>query len=149
MKNKEKYFDEILEITIKDGYWAVDKNTNEPMFCGGINCPDCLFSGRCNSDSLREWLQAEYQEPIRLTDDEIVILKNIDKEFQWIARDENELLYCSTQKPFRNKEMKCWAYGKGYCTSLTAFKHLFKFVQWSDKEPYNIDELLKQNGVER
>ena len=35
----------------------------------------------------------ERKEPPRLTNDEIAILRNIDKKYKWIARDKNGILY--------------------------------------------------------
>lgn len=147
MKNKEKYYEDILKITIENGYWAVDKNTNKPRICRGSICDDCLFKSNCNSESINQWLEAEYQEPIHLTDDEKVILKNVDKNYRWIARDRSEELFAYADKPCKNDEKNYWNCCKH--VSLCVFSHLFQFIKWSDEEPYNIDELLKQNGAER
>lgn len=150
MKNKEKYYDEILEIVIKSDILAINKTTNKPMRCKCVaNCENCLFRSNCNATSRQKWLEEEYKEPIHLTDDEIVILKSVNKNYQWIARDESTSLYTFTDKPCKDKIVKTWVYDKGYCTCLNAFSHLFQFIKWSDEEPYSIDELLKQNGVER
>jgi hypothetical protein len=35
----------------------------------------------------------ERRETLRLTSDEIAILRNIDKKYKWIARDKNGILY--------------------------------------------------------
>lgn len=148
MKNKEKYLDELTEILIANGSLAVNKYTNKPASCINIslNCDNCLFNGNCNDNgqAVREWLEAEYKEPIKLTDDEIVILKNINKMFDWIDRDEDNVLVVCARKLFK---------GELYCNIaidheyLAPFSHLFQFIK--KYESYNIDELLKQNGVER
>jgi hypothetical protein len=80
-----------------------------------------------------------------LTEDEIVILRNLDKRFEWIARDENGDLYVYEEKPEIEKDdIGCcfWLHSKGYYYSLYAFEHMFKFVTFHDGA-YNIEELLK------
>lgn len=149
MKNQEKYNEKILKVLTENVLISVNKNTNEPMFCNGINCSECLFSGRCNSDSLREWLQAEYKKPIKLANDTIVILKNIDKRCKWIARDKDEQLFLYTEKPYKSEASECWV-SSGVIYSFKFFNSpLFNFIRFEDEEPYNIDILLKLNGVER
>lgn len=150
MKNKEKYYEEILEIIVEGGDLAVDKNTNKPRTCRGFNCDYCLFKSDCyGSESRKKWLEAEYQEAIHLTDDEIVILKNIDKQWKWIARDKNGKLFLYANKPCKSEAGEGWFYRTGDFDSLIFFDHLFQFVNWEDEEPYSIGELLRQNGVER
>lgn len=82
----------------------------------------------------------ERKEPIKLTDDEKVILRNIDKEYKWITRDKNSNLYIFINKPFKIESI--W-YADGYLTDLHIFKHLFQSIKWEDKEPYFIEDLLK------
>lgn len=147
MKNKEKYFNELMEIIINGSLLAVDKFTNEPKDCyNKLLCVDCLFREGCNDEGRKEWLEEEYQEPITLTEDEKAILRNLDKGWKWIARDKNGELYVYTDKPYKDEWI--WKTG-GEGSNLGIFKHLFKLIKWKDEEPYNIDELLKQNGVER
>lgn len=152
MKNKEKYFDKLIQIII-DGYTlAVDELTDEPRRCdNNISCFSCLFGdGSCISGR-KEWLEQEYQEPITpitLTDDEKAILRNIDKKFRLIVRDKNGMLYlCSPSRDLIKRETFWESYGFRF--NFSCYEHLFKFIKWEDEEPYNIDELLKQNGVER
>ena len=76
----------------------------------------------------------ERKEPPRLTNDEIAILRNIDKEYKWIARDKNGILYIY-----------------GDLVEFSLFSHMFNFIKWTDDEPYNIGDLLdsieeKQEG---
>lgn len=148
MKNKEKYYDEILQIVIEEGTLAVDKNTNKPINCRVFICDDCLFNNWCVNKSRKEWLEPECQEPIKLTDDEIVILKNIDKNYHWIAKNGIGNLFVYKTKPLKNGTT--WQIiDNNIFSELYVFKNLFQFIKWSDKEPYEIDELLKQNGAER
>lgn len=75
--------------------------------------------------------------PSLLTEDERVILRNLDKKWKWIARDENGDVYVYNDEPRRGRGLWCGDYG-----SLITFNHIFKNIKWGDK-PYNIEELLK------
>ena len=83
---------------------------------------------------------------VTLTDDEIVILKNIDKSWAYIAREKSGELCLATDN--MRKFYYCWD-TDGFMDSLHWFNHLFQFIKWEDEEPYDIDDLLKRNGVER
>ena len=98
---------------------------------------DC-FPRECEDCKL-DWLKAEYKEEIKLSDVERVILENTDKEYKWIARDDGGNMHVFKFKPTKLKNY--WHTSSSY--SLCAFNHLFQFIQWSDTEPYNIEELLK------
>lgn len=88
--------------------------------------------------------EMEIQKPSLLTEDERVILRNLDKDFKWIARDFNDELdiyeKCPEKKEYFHSAF-CWRNG-GCCESLDMFPNLFKFIK-SMEEPYNIEELLK------
>lgn len=100
--------------------------------CKVIYCPDCRMN----------WLKAEHKEQIKLSDAERVILENIDKEYEWIARDRNGYLNVYIGKPTKNKETQVWIWHTDY-RGIDVFPNLFQFIKWSDSEPYNIEELLK------
>lgn len=101
-----------------------------------------LTNGYCLS-SINNLLNEDYEIIINpkptLTDDEKVILRNLDDEYNYIMRDEK--LWVSKSKP--DKGSSCWA---SVCKSiyLDAFPNLFKFITWEDEEPYNIKELLDE-----
>ena len=84
----------------------------------------------------------ERKEKPHLTDDEKVILRNIDKAFKYIVRDEDGMLFLFTGKPIKmdyywkceDEDDKCYVY---------LFDHLFQFIKWEDKDPYFIEDLLK------
>lgn len=69
MKNKEKYIDALAELIANEDTLAVEKDSNKPVSCGGFYCVDCLFDDNCNYSARLNWLEAEYQEHIELTDD--------------------------------------------------------------------------------
>lgn len=97
------------------------------------NCISCYI----------DWLKAEHKKAIILTETERTILENIDKDYKWIARDSDGRLDVYTVKPFKDEQYKNWDIEDGDCEKLDVFKHLFQFVEWEDKEAYNIEELLK------
>ena len=83
------------------------------------------------------WERKEKPQP-KLTEDEKVILRNIPKEYKWIARDKNGLIFLYAKKP-----SKC-EYSWGGCKyMLLPLEHLFQFSKWEDDEPYSSEELLK------
>ena len=80
----------------------------------------------------------ERKEKPQLNEDEKFILWNLSEEYKWIVRDASGLIYVFTNKPF--KDLNRWM---GYDPLMVPFKHLFKFIQWEDEEPYLIEDLLK------
>ena len=72
------------------------------------------------------------------TEDEKAILRNLPKEYKWIARDLSGMVYIFIERP--EKGQAIW-YGCGQ--PMIPFYHLFQFIQWEDEEPYLIEELLK------
>ena len=82
------------------------------------------------------WERKEKPQP-QLTEDEKAILKNVPKEYKWIARDLSGLVYIFIERP--EKGQAIW-YGCGQ--PMIPFYRLFQFIQWEDEEPYSIAELL-------
>ena len=74
----------------------------------------------------------------KLTKDEKVILRNLPKEYKWIARDLSGMVYIFIERP--EKGQAIW-YGCGQ--PMIPFYHLFQFIEWEDEEPYLIEDLLK------
>lgn len=80
----------------------------------------------------------ERKEKPKLTEDEKAILRNLPKQYKWIARDKNGLIFMYAKKP-----RKC-EYSWGGCKyMLLPLEHLFQLIQWEDEEPYSIEDLLK------
>ena len=77
-----------------------------------------------------------------LSNNERIILENINKQYQWIARDESGDLYVYEDKP-QKKDGYCWRMYDGFC-GFSAFNHLFQMVQWKDDKPTLIADLLKE-----
>lgn len=74
----------------------------------------------------------------RFTEDEKVILRNLDKEYKYIIRDNSGILYVFREKPFRD----CYgnvAYKYGgeaiKVMNFSGYDHLFKNICFRDTEP--------------
>lgn len=82
----------------------------------------------------------------QFTSDELCILRNIDSEYNWVARSscENTLLIFA-KKPVKN-DLKSWS-TVGKNTIFNAYNHLFQSIQWEDEEPVYIDDYVER-GVE-
>lgn len=117
-----------------------------------INVDFCQEMYLINLDNGEHWWVAEMLEPIvmhdrpkeksLLTEDERAILRNLDKEWKWIARDEDGNLHIFSKKP--EKEVDEWdVFGIMNYAIFYMFNDIFQFIKWEDDEPYNIEELLK------
>lgn len=75
-----------------------------------------------------------YTEPRwTFTDDEKVILRNLPKEYKWIARDKDKLLYVFFTKPIKKDASVWYCEGKrDWC--LLEFNHLFQSIKWTDDQ---------------
>lgn len=104
-----------------DACWVMHKN---------------LFSDKF----LNQKIKIEVKKP-KLTKDEKTILKNLDKKWKYIARDDDGSLFVHIAKP--EKHYRYWNSGFGLYTQLDVFTDLFKFITYDDSEPYSIKELLK------
>ena len=83
------------------------------------------------------WERKDEPKP-KLTEDEKVILRNLPKEYKWIARDGFGFICV-----FENKPDKA-IFGCFYsAATILPFPKLFKFIKYEDKEPYSIENLLK------
>ena len=83
------------------------------------------------------------------TDNELFILKNIDKKYKWIARDKSGLICTFVSKPIKTE--KLWSDGWSNSNngasfaSLEAIKNsLFTEIKWEDEEPIYIDEYVER-----
>ena len=79
----------------------------------------------------------------KFTEDEKVILRNLPKEYNWIARDGNKDLYIYTGKPEKDKEKYYFNVDIIYgLRSINEFKHLFQTIQWDDFEPCEFKKFI-------
>ena len=82
-------------------------------------------------------------------DDELCILRNIDKKYKWIARDKvdrdeydnygNLNIYLGKT----NKSTVSWLPSDEYC-EFHAYNHLFQSIKWEDEEPVYIDDYVER-----
>ena len=76
------------------------------------------------------------------TDDELCILRNIDKKYKWIARDKSGSLCIFDKKPKKSEEM----WDNVICSDfieLNCFNNLFNSINWEDEEPIRIDDYVE------
>ena len=100
-------------------------------------CDACDIMKVYKDYTCTELLWERKDEP-KLTEDEKVILRNLPKEYKWIARDLSGIVYRFIERP--EKGQAIW---HGCGQPIIPFYHLFNFIKWEDEEPYSIEELLK------
>lgn len=78
----------------------------------------------------------------QFTDDELCILRNIDKKYKWIARDKDGLICTFVSKPTKTEILwnDNWS-----DVSLEVIKNsLFTEIHWEDEEPIYIDDYVER-----
>lgn len=86
------------------------------------------------------------QKKKEFTDNELFILKNVDKKYKWIAKDKNGLICTFVSKPIKTERFWSdgWSNGESYA-SLEAIKNsLFTEIKWEDEEPIYIDDYVER-----
>ena len=82
------------------------------------------------------------------TDDELCILRNIDKEYKWIAKDRDGDLWIYTNKPKKEYDRywrDCSSSKSLSFEPLDIFKNsLFTEIKWEDEEPIYIDSYINR-----
>lgn len=136
MKNKEKYFDELLSSLVGPGGQCSFrlKNVLKEKGCYNYTCKSC-------DKKTKEWFEQEYK--VLITEDEKAILKCLEERWKWIARDENGILLVYQSKP--KKYGSKWSADDGYFYIMRFRNCLFQFIKWEDKEPYLIEDLLNES----
>lgn len=85
---------------------------------------------------------------IKLTSDEVVILKNVDKKYKYIARDkfDDRMLVAFEKEPIKNDANDMYVSGDdgGELRYLDAFHHLFKNITF-ESGAHLIADLIKDN----
>ena len=79
----------------------------------------------------------------QFTNDELCILRNIDKKYKWIARDENGNLCIFNEKPNKSEEMWDNVIHSSFI-ELGCFNNLFNSINWEDDEPIYIDDYVER-----
>ena len=80
-----------------------------------------------------------------ITRDEKVLLKNIAKNFKYIARNRDSTLFVYGDEPAKEvREVNMWIRRPdSYIANLAVYIHLFPMVKWEDEEPWLIEDLLE------
>lgn len=142
MTNYEKYKNDIAKIladcslAVKDG---------QPVLCASIPCEECKYyeNHNCTLDTndVVEFLDSEYVEHPKLAKNERMLCETL--EGGYIGRDKDGSLYLFSKKP--NKDHTIWKDGAVLMRMDKAFNNTIKFdfIQWKDKEPWSIEDLLK------
>lgn len=133
MKNFEKYINLILEnkYGLPNACYVYKELMNNEN-CQGLRCGKTCFI------RILKWLNQDYVEPIKLSHDEYVILKNVPKKYKWIWRDLNEELYISENAPIIDENNNYLGLG---CFADLPYNYDFLFVNCED-EPYEIAKLI-------
>lgn len=79
----------------------------------------------------------------QFTNDELCILRNIDKKYKWIARDESGSLCIFDEKPKKSEEMWDNVTHSDFI-ELNCYDHLFKSINWEDEEPVRIGDYVER-----
>lgn len=108
----------------------------------------------CYDANFKEWIDSTFgfnkliaSEIIKLpkkkqfTNDELCILRNIDKKYKWIARDESGSLCIFDEKPKKSEEMWDNVTHSDFI-ELGCFNNLFNSINWEDEEPIYIDDYV-------
>ena len=142
MTNAEKYKDAIMAQMRKTGDLAVNKS-GEVVSCGNIDCDDCKFNTKTEfcSDEKKEWLNAEAKKAFSEKDKEV--LRALD-EVQWVARDENGVVYGYGNEPYKRSGI--WVRRNGLCANISILTTAeFAPVKWEDDEPTSRTEILGED----
>ena len=133
MKNFEKYIDKIVRTL----YLYSEEHIN--IYAWKLQEEHIEFDLDIhNTESIKQWLLEEYKEPIQLTHDEYVILKNLPSEYKFLWRDLNEELYISENEPIIDENNNYLGLG---CFADLPYNYDFLFVNCED-EPYEIAKLI-------
>lgn len=126
-----------------------EKSIKYRIYNGELNCTyiDCENDW---SKSHLEFNDINGAEIIKLpkkkqfTDDELCILRNIDEEYKWIARDEDGELYLFKEKPC--KSLGVWETKSARTTEFLCYNYLFQSITSEDKEPVFIDDYVERGA---
>lgn len=129
--------EEIVKYINLDGESYISNSNVEDDLTSNV-VKECDIMKVYSDYTLKELLWE--RKKIKLTEDEKVILRNIDKKYKYIARDESQKLYLYKTKPIKSETI--WRVCDEDYYDFKLFEHLFQFINWEDEEPCLIKELL-------
>ena len=126
MTNKEKYGNEIIELAVNTGMFAL-KN-GKPAICKEIKCEECDFyeSDLCKGSTynFREWLNSEYIEPpvdwSKVAVDTPILVRD-SEEKMWrkrhFAKFENGIVYAWSEgltswSAYNSSDIDYWKFAR-------------------------------------
>lgn len=115
MKNKIHYLDELMDILASTDTDAQICDFIQAHILHSDNC-ECVKSCKICRAAFRKWLEADYME---FTEDELVILKNINSNYNYISRDLDGNLEVTDSLP---ENSTIW-------DSLEVYNHIFKEIK--------------------
>ena len=80
----------------------------------------------------------------QFTDDELCILRSVDKVYKWIVKDDNGDIYVFEGKP--KNYYGVWNNDDSTTKKIDVFNHLFNSITWEDEEPVFIDDYVERNN---
>ena len=148
MKNKEKYSKKIVKLACDGNDIAVDKRTGKVDSCLCIPCSNCLFNDSKDCDKgRREWAESEYIEKQVISKRDRAFLDFLIGKYEYIARDENDILCAYESEPFKKGAYWYWD-NSSYFRLNPHFDVDFQMVKWSDEEPWLIEDLKRLEVVD-
>ena len=135
---------EEFKIIHKDYKHFVYTISNNILWCKDKHAETFTRSSLCinNLDEIIEIIKLPKKK--EFTVDELCILRNIDKGYKWIARDEDDKgMFAYEFKP--TKGCYSWIDG-GDSASIYGFNHLFQSIKWEDEEPVYIDDYVERGA---
>lgn len=136
LTNLENFFSSIDYFNVDMTYQSSSTNSEyrDIMKVFVITSPGVITKAMFCDISLKEiW----HREEIFITPDEKAILRNI-KGYEYIARTMDGNLYIYKIKPIKEAD----SYYGGCWHEFKMFNRLFQMVQWTDDEPWKIEDLL-------
>lgn len=115
MKNFEKYKPEILAIPAKSTLF---------------NLIDFFKNHGCST--VYEGLQWLYQEDEPFTEEEKIILKNVDKKYSYIARDEDGSIQLFEVRPFKIDVTQGYYEADGTHYNFNCYKNIFSKITYKN-----------------
>lgn len=150
MTNGEYWKDEVLSIVSNGNEFGVIDN--EPVSCADNDCNTCgcIFNDIRNTCSVCriKWLYEEHIEKPTLTKKERMFCELV--ETGYIARDEDGKIFYFKYMPVSCNGVVHGHYWSAADMDMTVEMHVidclqegFEFIKGTDKEPWNVEELLK------
>jgi hypothetical protein len=119
---------------------------NGELNCTYIDCENDWSKSHLELNEINGCKIIKLPKKKEFTDDELAIMRSIDKDYKWITRDDyNGLAISNEDKPQKTKieGIRCW-YSVGMVTFM--FEHLFQSIQWEDEEPVFIDDYVERGA---